>query len=126
MGDLYREQMLEHYHEPQNYGVVPNADVDIHLDNPTCGDTIHITAQLDAEGRIGKVMFEGHGCVISMAAASMLTEEVIGKTPDEVAALELHDIEEMMGGLRLSMGRVKCALLSVNALKKGLKESGKL
>lgn len=126
MGDLYREQMLEHYHEPQNYGVLPDADVDIHLDNPTCGDTIHLTAQLDAEGRIARVMFEGHGCVISMAAASMLTEEVIGKTPEEVASLELHDIEDMMGGLRLSMGRVKCALLSVNALKKGLKESGRL
>ena len=126
MSDLYREQMLEHYHEPQNFGVLPDAEVDIHLDNPTCGDTIHLTAQLDAEGRIAKVMFEGHGCVISMAAASMLTEEVIGKTPQEVAALELHDIETMMGGLRLSMGRVKCALLSVNALKKGLKERGKL
>lgn len=126
MSDLYREQMLEHYHEPQNFGVLPDAEVDIHLDNPTCGDTIHLTAQLDTEGRIAKVMFEGHGCVISMAAASMLTEEVIGKTPQEVAALELHDIETMMGGLRLSMGRVKCALLSVNALKKGLKERGKL
>lgn len=126
MSDLYREQMLEHYHEPQNFGVLPDAEVDVHLDNPTCGDTIHLTAQLDAEGRIAKVMFEGHGCVISMAAASMLTEEVIGKTPQEVAALELHDIETMMGGLRLSMGRVKCALLSVNALKKGLKERGKL
>ncbi len=126
MSDLYREQMLEHYHEPQNFGVLPDAEVDVHLDNPTCGDTIHLTAQLDAEGRIAKVMFEGHGCVISMAAASMLTKEVIGKTPQEVAALELHDIETMMGGLRLSMGRVKCALLSVNALKKGLKERGKL
>lgn len=126
MSDLYREQMLEHYHEPQNYGALPGAEVDIHLDNPTCGDKIHLTARLDAEGRIAAVMFEGHGCVISMAAASMLTEEVVGKTPQEVAALELHDIEEMMGGLRLSMGRVKCALLSVNALKKGLKESGKL
>jgi len=126
MGDLYREQMLEHYHEPQNYGVLDDAEVDVHLDNPTCGDTIHLTAQLDTEGRIAKVMFEGHGCVISMASASMLTEAVLGKTPQEVAALELHDIEDMMGGLRLSMGRVKCALLSVNALKKGLKERGRL
>ncbi|HOC20504.1 MAG: iron-sulfur cluster assembly scaffold protein [Chloroflexi bacterium] len=126
MSDLYREQLLEHYHEPQNYGVLPEADVDVQLDNPTCGDTIHLTARLDPEGRIAKVMFEGHGCVISMAAASMLTEDVVGKTPQEVAALELHDVEEMMGGLRLSMGRVKCALLAVNALKKGLRESGRL
>ncbi len=121
MSELYREQMLEHYHEPQNYGVLDDADVDIHLDNPTCGDTIHLTARLDETGCISKIMFEGHGCVISMASASMLTEEALGKTSEEIERMELHDIEEMMGGLRLSMGRVKCALLSLNALKKGLK-----
>ncbi|MBN1260741.1 MAG: SUF system NifU family Fe-S cluster assembly protein, partial [Anaerolineae bacterium] len=84
MSDLYREQLLDHYHDPQNYGVLENADIDIHLDNPTCGDTIHLTAQLDAKGHIAKVMFEGHGCVVSMASASMLTEEVLGKTPQEI------------------------------------------
>jgi nitrogen fixation NifU-like protein len=77
---------------------------------------------LDEAGRIAEVLFEGHGCVVSMASASMLTEAVVGKTPEEVAALGLHDVEEMMGGVRLSMGRVKCALLSVNALQQGLKE----
>lgn len=126
MSDLYREQLLDHYHDPQNYGVLENADIDIHLDNPTCGDTIHLTAQLDAKGHIAKVMFEGHGCVVSMASASMLTEEVLGKTPQEIESMELHDVEEMLGGLRLSMGRVKCAMLSVNALKKGLQEISKL
>ncbi len=126
MSELYREQLLDHYHDPQNYGVLEHPDVDIHLDNPTCGDTIHLTARLDEAGRIAEVLFEGHGCVVSMASASMLTEAVVGKTPEEVAALGLHDIEEMMGGVRLSMGRVKCALLPLNALKQGVKESGGL
>lgn len=123
--DLYREQLLDHYHNPENYGVLEDPDIDIEMDNPTCGDTIHLTARLDEEGRIDQVMFEGQGCVVSMAASSMLTEELRGKTPEEIERMELADIQDMMGGVRLSMGRVKCALLSLNAMKQGLREAGK-
>lgn len=122
MSDLYREQLLDHYHDPMNFGTLEEPDVDIHMDNPTCGDTIHLTARLDEEGRIDEVMFEGHGCVVSMATASLLTEEVVGKTPEEVEAMDLSDIEELLGGIRLSMGRVKCATLALNALKQGLEK----
>ena len=59
--DLYREQLLDHYHNPENFGVLDNADVDIEMDNPTCGDMIHLTARLDSAGRVSKVMFEGQG-----------------------------------------------------------------
>lgn len=124
--DFYREQLLDHYHNPENFGVINNADIDIEMDNPTCGDMIHLTAKLDSEGRIAEVMFEGNGCVVSMASSSMFTEEAIGKTPEEIAAMGLDEIQEMMGGVRLSMGRVKCALLPLSAMKLGLKESGKL
>ncbi|MBN1488034.1 MAG: SUF system NifU family Fe-S cluster assembly protein [Anaerolineae bacterium] len=123
MSDLYREYMLEHYHNPQNYGVLEGAAVDIHLDNPTCGDKVHITAQMDEDGHLTKVMFEGHGCVVSMAAASMLTEEVIGKSAAEIESMDLENIQEMMGGVKLSMGRIKCAMLALNALKRGLEDS---
>lgn len=122
--DLYREQLLDHYHNPENFGVLDNADVDIEMDNPTCGDMIHLTARLDSAGRVAEVMFEGQGCVISMASASMFTEHVKGKTVQEIAAMGLTEIEQMMGGVKLSMGRVKCALLPLNAMKQGLKESG--
>lgn len=122
--DLYREQLLDHYHNPENFGVLDHADVDIEMDNPTCGDMIHLTARLDGAGRVAEVMFEGQGCVISMASASMFTEHVRGKTLEEIATMGLVDIQEMMGGVKLSMGRVKCALLPLNALKQGLKESG--
>jgi nitrogen fixation NifU-like protein len=122
--NLYREQLLDHYHNPQNFGQLESADVDIEMDNPTCGDSVHMTANLDAEGRIAEVMFEGEGCVISMAASSMLTEELVGKTPEQVEAMGLGDIQEMMGGIRLSMGRVKCALLALNAMKEGLEHAG--
>ena len=124
--DLYRENLLDHYHNPENFGIIENADIDIEMDNPTCGDMIHLTAKLDAQGRIAEVMFEGQGCVISMASSSMFTEEIIGKTPEEVAAMGLEEIQDMMGGIRLSMGRVKCATLPLNAIKAGLKEAGKL
>jgi nitrogen fixation NifU-like protein len=121
--DLYREQLLDHYHNPENFGVLNNADVDIEMDNPTCGDMIHLTARLDGAGRVAEVKFEGQGCVVSMASASMFTEYVKGKTPEEIAAMGLSDIQDMMGGVKLSMGRVKCALLPLNAMKQGLKES---
>lgn len=124
MSNLYREQLLDHYHNPDNYGVIEDADIDIEMDNPTCGDMVHMTARLDEDGRIAEVMFEGHGCVISMASSSMLTEEIIGKKPAEIGEMGLGDIQEMMGGLQLSMGRVKCALLPLNAIKQGLKEAG--
>jgi len=124
--DLYREQLLDHYHNPENFGVIDNAEIDIEMDNPTCGDMIHLTAKLDGEGHVAEVMFEGNGCVVSMASSSMFTEEIIGKTPEEIAAMGLNEIQEMLGGVRLSMGRVKCALLPLDAMKLGLKESGKL
>lgn len=122
--DLYREQLLDHYHNPENFGVLDNAEVDIEMDNPTCGDMIHLTARLDSAGRVTEVMFEGQGCVISMAAASMFTEHVKGKTVEEITTMGLDEIQEMMGGVKLSMGRVKCALLPLNAMKQGLKERG--
>jgi nitrogen fixation protein NifU and related proteins len=124
-GDLYREQLLDHYHNPANYGIIEDAEIDVEMDNPTCGDQIHLTARLDGEGQIEKVMFEGQGCVVSMAAASMLTEEIVGKSPDQIAEMGISEIQEMMGGVRLSMGRVKCALLALNAVKQGLQEAGK-
>ncbi|MDF1512827.1 MAG: iron-sulfur cluster assembly scaffold protein [Anaerolineae bacterium] len=126
MSNLYREQLLDHYHNPENFGALENPDVDIEMDNPTCGDMVHMTARLDAHGRIAEVAFEGHGCVISMASSSMFTGEIIGKTPQEIAEMGLGEIQEMMGGLQLSMGRVKCALLPLNAIKEGFKEAGLL
>ena len=124
MSDFYRENLLDHYHNPENFGNLENPDIEIEMDNPTCGDMVHMTARLDEQGRIAEVMFEGHGCVISMASSSMFTAEIIGKTPAEIVEMGLGEIEEMMGGVKLSMGRVKCALLPLNAIKIGFKEAG--
>lgn len=124
MSDFYRENLLDHYHNPENFGNLENPDIEIEMDNPTCGDMVHMTARLDEQGRIAEVKFEGHGCVISMASSSMFTEEIIGKTPAEIVEMGLGEIQEMMGGVKLSMGRVKCALLPLNAIKLGFKQAG--
>lgn len=125
MSELYRETIMEHYHNPQNFGVLDPADVEIELDNPTCGDHVHVTLRLDDEGKVSAMAFEGHGCVVSMAAASMLTEAVVGKSPDELKTWGLTEIQDLMGGIRLSMGRVKCATLALEAVKRGLAKIGK-
>ncbi len=124
--NFYREQLLDHYHNPENFGVLEDADLDTQLANTSCGDMIHLTAKFDDQGRVAQVMFEGHGCVVSTASSSMFTTAVLGKTPEEIAVMDLSDIQEMLGGIKLSMGRVKCAMLPLEAMKKGLKEAGKL
>ncbi len=125
MSEVYRELIMEHYHNPSNFGVLDPADVDIELDNPTCGDHVHITLRLDEEGKVAAMAFEGNGCVVSMAAASMLTEAVVGKPPAELKTWGLAEIQNLMGGIHLSMGRVKCATLAIEAVKRGLNQAGK-
>jgi len=125
MSELYRETIMDHYHNPSNFGVLDPADVEMELDNPTCGDHVHVTLRLDEAGNIAAMAFEGNGCVISMAAASLLTEAVVGKSPAELKTWGLNEIQELMGGVRLSMGRVKCATLALEAVKRGLNQAGK-
>ena len=84
--NLYRHVILDHSSHPHNYGTLENADEQIELNNPTCGDVI--TLQLAMDGDIIKqAKFSGHGCSISTASASMMTDVVIGKTKAEALAL---------------------------------------
>lgn len=119
MYDFYRENILDHGMNPRNRGVLDPAAVDVSADNPLCGDQLRLTLRLDDDGRISEVGWDGHGCAISQAAASMLGEELIGKTLDEAKAINKDAIFEMIG-IPLSMNRVKCALLSLKVLTIGL------
>ena len=114
----YREQILDHYLHPRNRGALENADISAELDNPTCGDVIRFEVRL-AGGRVSAARFEGQGCVLSIAAASMLTEEVTGRRVEELMALGEADIFRMLG-LTLGPVRAKCALLGLRALQRGL------
>ncbi len=119
MEDLYRENILDHYQNPRNYGTLEDPDISYQDDNPLCGDMIRLDLKVDQEGRVTQVRFSGHGCAISQASASMLTEEIVGKTLDEIKQIGKEDILEMLG-IQLGPVRLKCALLSLKVLKAGV------
>ncbi len=118
MGNLYREQILDHYGHPRNQGTLEDADITCERDNIVCGDTVRLDIKLK-DGRVDDVRFSGQGCVISMASASMFTEEIKGKSIAELEALEEEDIFEMLG-VELGPSRSKCGLLPLRVLKNGL------
>jgi nitrogen fixation NifU-like protein len=118
MDDMYREQILDHYHNPRQKTLVSPATIDYEEDNPVCGDHIHLTIQLDENDVVKNVGWEGDGCAISQASASMLYETLIGKTLDEVRAIDKDVILEMLG-IPLGPVRIKCALLALKVLKAG-------
>jgi nitrogen fixation NifU-like protein len=115
MDDMYRELILDHAKHPRHPGVLSPADVDHTEHNPLCGDRLRLTMKLDENKRIVDLAWEGEGCAISQATASMLSEEIIGKTMDEVRHITKDDIFELVG-IPLTINRVKCALLSLKTL----------
>jgi nitrogen fixation NifU-like protein len=115
---IYREQIIDLYQNPMNYGSLDPADFDYEEDNPLCGDVIRITVQLDDDERVSDVRWEGQGCAISQASASLLTEEIKGLTIQEVKEFSKEQLLDLLG-IQLSMTRVKCALLSLKVLKAG-------
>lgn len=120
MNTLYKDILLDHYRNPRNKGTLAQADFSCREYIPSCGDSISMQGNIK-ENRIEKIVFEGAGCVISQATASMLTQAVLGKTIDEVLLLSADDIQRMIG-MQLGPLRLKCALLSLYAFQKGLKK----
>jgi nitrogen fixation NifU-like protein len=117
--DIYREIILDHYRNPRNKGKIQNADVSIHDSNPLCGDEIDIHLKVEGD-KIRDIKFEGRGCAISQASASMLTEMVMNKQLTSVKDLTKDDILENIGLTSLGPARIKCALLSLKVLKLGM------
>lgn len=120
--EIYQEFILELYKNPLNFGKIENADMHAVSNNPLCGDRIELFIKLDSERkRIEVVKFNGTGCAISQASASLLTEEIKGKTLDVLAKLQKEDILEMINvDLSKNPSRLKCALLSLEVLKKAI------
>jgi nitrogen fixation NifU-like protein len=116
--DLYRQNILDHYQNPRNFGTLERPDISAEDSNPLCGDEIRIDLQVK-DGVIEDVRFSGKGCSISRAAASMLTEEIRGKTLEEVKRIGKDDVLEMLG-IELGPVRLKCALLALKTLKVGV------
>ncbi|MGZ0747921.1 MULTISPECIES: Fe-S cluster assembly sulfur transfer protein SufU [unclassified Haloparvum] len=119
--DMYRQQILDHYKNPRNYGEMEDPDFTHVGENPSCGDTIQMDVRLEDDGEtIDYVSFTGDGCAISMASASMLSERLAGMTIDELHDLETDDITEMLG-VDISPMRVKCAVLGRQVAQDGAK-----
>ncbi|MFJ7668371.1 Fe-S cluster assembly sulfur transfer protein SufU [Lysinibacillus sp. NPDC097195] len=137
LDQLYRSVIMDHYKNPRNKGSLETDAVTIDMNNPTCGDRIHLTLKVN-DGVVEDAKFDGEGCSISMSSASMMTQIIKGKKVEE--ALELADIfsKMMMGedysdkydledvealqGVSQFPARIKCATLAWKAMEKGVKE----
>jgi nitrogen fixation protein NifU and related proteins len=113
---LYREQILDHYKRPHNFGRIESPDLEFEDTNPFCGDEQHVTMRLDEEGRVAEVAFEGQGCAISTAATSLLTDELLGKTREGLLALPKEEVLDLLG-IEISATRMKCAMLGLKVVK---------
>ena len=137
LDSLYRDVILDHFRSPRNLGPLPEAEIKAEGTNPLCGDDITFWLKL-RDGRVQQAAFLGKGCAISQATGSILTEQLQGKTLEEVtglietmkrlmqgqepeASVELGDLEAMLGVRKFPV-RVKCAALSWNVIEQGLKE----
>jgi nitrogen fixation NifU-like protein len=137
IGALYQEMILDHYRRPRNKGTLEKPDASVEMKNPLCGDEITLQVAFDGDS-VCDLKFSGRGCSISQASASMMTQLVKGKSPEEIDAIrkEFRDLmlgnavadESQLGSLRALSGvarfpaRVKCALLAWNALERALAE----
>ena len=114
--ELYQEHILDHYEDPFHRGTLAEATHAHEDKNPLCGDVVRIELQLDGDGTIKDAYFTGEGCVISQASASMLLEELYGKTIGDVKDFSAKKMLELYGP-RLTPNRQKCCLLSWRVLQ---------
>ena len=115
MDDLYRQNILDHYKQPRNFGELAEADYEFEDNNPLCGDELKVQLKVD-DGRVADVRFSGHGCAISQASASMASDEVVGMPVDDLVRLDKDFVLDLLG-IDISATRMKCAMLTLKVLK---------
>ncbi|UUY06022.1 SUF system NifU family Fe-S cluster assembly protein [Svornostia abyssi] len=116
MESLYREEILEHYKRPHNWGHLEDPSLSAEDFNPLCGDELRVELAVNDDGIVEDIRFSGHGCAISQASASMASDEVKGMKVEDLVKLDREFILEMLG-IDISATRMKCALLSLKVLK---------
>ncbi len=117
--DMYRQQILDHYKSPRNYGQLEDPTFSHVGENPLCGDEIRMDVRLGEDGEvIEQVAFSGDGCAISQAAASMLSVELHGTALEDLLEMDRDDIVEMLG-VDISPMRIKCAVLAEKVAQDG-------
>jgi nitrogen fixation NifU-like protein len=115
MDDLYRENILEHYKRPRNWGELTDPDLEFFDTNPLCGDELKVQINVE-DGKVAEVRFSGHGCAISQASASMASEELVGMPVEDLLKLERDFVLDLLG-IEISATRLKCAMLSLKVIK---------
>lgn len=121
LDDLYQEVILEEYAHPKNKHPLASCDVHVADRNSSCGDEIEVFLTFNEQHQVSEVGWQGVGCAISMAAASVLSEFLKGKSQREIAALKKADLEALVGFEEIAFGREKCLLLSLNAFQKAVR-----
>jgi nitrogen fixation NifU-like protein len=137
--ELYQEVILDHSRRPRNFGELPDAAVRVHGDNPACGDEIHLAVKFNDDGGLEEIKFNGHGCAISQASASLMTMKLKAKSREETMSIlrAFHDLVtkettdapknlgdlQVMRGVRKFPQRVKCAMLAWRALEQALQQT---
>jgi nitrogen fixation NifU-like protein len=117
--DMYRQQILDHYRNPRNYGELSDPTFTHEGHNTSCGDDVEVAVALAADGEtVERVAFTGDGCAISQAAASMLTGELPGMTLGEIEELDREDVLDLLG-VEVTPMRVKCAVLAEKVVQDG-------
>ena len=116
MDQLYREQILEHYKKPRNWGELDDPDFEFEDNNPLCGDVLKVQLKVDDQGVVEDLRFSGAGCAISQASASLVSDEIKGMKVDDVVRLDREAVLELLG-IDISATRMKCAMLSLKVLK---------
>ena len=121
MDDLYRDIIIDHYKNPIHKGRIEKSDYTFEDENPLCGDHIQIEIKVDANQKVIDAKFDGQGCAISISAADLLLDSIIGKSVEELKTLSKKDILDLLG-IDLSPVRLKCALLFLKVLKAAVYE----
>lgn len=116
--DMYREEILEHWQNPLNFGEIKNADLVIEQVNPLCGDEVTFYFKFDDKRlTISDIRFTGNGCAISIAAASILSEKIKNKSVKSLSKITGEDVLKLIGG-SVAPARLKCAFLALEAVRK--------
>ena len=116
MDELYRENILDHYKRPRHFRRPDDFDLEFEDTNPFCGDEQRVTIRLDGDDRVAEVAFDGKGCAISTAATSLLTDELVGMSREELLRLPKDFVLELLG-IEISATRMKCAMLGLKVVK---------
>ena len=116
MDDMYREEILAHYKRPHNWGPMDDPDLEFADTNPLCGDELKVMLRVGDDNTVQEVRFDGHGCAISQAAASMASDEIKGMSVDDLVRLDRSFVLDLLG-IDISATRMKCALLSLKVIK---------